>query len=319
MQQPLGIKVIYIILGNMKYSKELKIGLFVVVVLVISFFVINYLRGVDIFNKEIEVVSEYENLQGLTESAPVFMHGYKVGKVKSIEYLPSHGKFRVTCTIQKEFAVPEDSKMTIYAVDIMGGKGVRIDAGESNNMISDGGFLNPAFEPGLIEELSGGVSPLISKVGNALDSLSSTVSNVNGILEGIEMERINSTISYLETTVRNIESVSKTIKGKAPEFDAFTQNLLDLSDRLVTLVENADSTVGGIQTTIQTINDSDLAGAIESLNSLLAKLNDPDGTLGKILNDPSLYNSLDSLLIDVNSLIEKISENPKKYLKISVF
>lgn len=303
----------------MRYSKELKIGVFVVVVFVVSFFVINYLRGVDIFNKEIEIVSEYENIYGLTESAPVYIQGYKVGKVKSIDYKPSRGTFKVTCSVLKEFSIPKDSEMTIYAVDIMGGKGIRIDQGVSNSQISDGGYLQPKFEPGLMDQLSGSVSPLISKVGTTLDSLSLTISNVNGILKGIEVESINTTISYLETTVKNIESVSKKISGKAPEFDAFAQNLVDLSDRLVTLVENADSTVVGIQTTIQTINDSSLAGTIESLNSLLAKLNDPDGTLGKILNDPSLYNSLDSLLIDVNSLIEKISENPKKYLKISVF
>ena len=56
----------------MKYSKELKIGFFVVLVLVVSFFVINYLRGKDIFNNEIDLVGQFENVEGLAESAPVF-------------------------------------------------------------------------------------------------------------------------------------------------------------------------------------------------------------------------------------------------------
>ena len=65
----------------MKYSKEIKIGVFVVVVLIVSFFLINYLRGEDILNREIEVESRYETVEGLVASAPVFIKGYKAGKV----------------------------------------------------------------------------------------------------------------------------------------------------------------------------------------------------------------------------------------------
>ena len=57
----------------MKFSKELKIGVFVVTVLVASFFLINYLRGEDIFNNEIELVSRYDNVEGLVASAPVYI------------------------------------------------------------------------------------------------------------------------------------------------------------------------------------------------------------------------------------------------------
>ena len=56
----------------MKYSKELKIGVFVVVVMVASFFLINYLRGQDIMNREMEVIARYENVEGLVASAPVY-------------------------------------------------------------------------------------------------------------------------------------------------------------------------------------------------------------------------------------------------------
>ena len=70
----------------MKFSKELKIGVFVVTVLVASFFLINYLRGEDIFNNEIELVSRYDNVEGLVASAPVYIKGYKAGKVSEIIY-----------------------------------------------------------------------------------------------------------------------------------------------------------------------------------------------------------------------------------------
>ena len=93
----------------MKYSKEFKIGLFVVVIMSVSFFMINYLRGKDIFNKEIEVSARYSEVDGLLASAPVHIRGYKAGKVIEVEYDQENDDFLVTCSIMKEFRIPEDS------------------------------------------------------------------------------------------------------------------------------------------------------------------------------------------------------------------
>ena len=129
----------------MNHKKELKIGIFVVTVLVVSFFLINYLRGEDIFNREIELVSSYDNIEGLTASAPVYIKGYKAGKVSEVMYRPETDDFKVICSVPKEFRIPSDSRMTIYSVDIMGGKGVRIDLGLSETLVADGDYLEPAF------------------------------------------------------------------------------------------------------------------------------------------------------------------------------
>ena len=97
----------------MKFSKELKIGVFVVTVLTASFFLINYLRGKDIYNKEIEISARYADVEGLVSSAPVYIRGYKAGKVTDVVYDSSSDEFKVTCSIIKEFRIPSDSKMMI--------------------------------------------------------------------------------------------------------------------------------------------------------------------------------------------------------------
>ena len=158
---------------------ELKIGAFAVVVMIVSFFMINYLRGEDIFNRELEVVSEFSDLQGLVASAPVYIKGYKAGKVKDVEYDPSDASFNVVCSILKDFNIPKDSRMTICSMDIMGTKGVRIDLGTDSEYVADGDMLQPAFEAGLMDDLASSVVPLIDKLNNTLDSLSVTVSGVN--------------------------------------------------------------------------------------------------------------------------------------------
>lgn len=303
----------------MKFSKEWKIGSFVVIVLVVSFFVINYLRGKDIFNKEIELVAYYENLEGLTESAPVFIKGYKAGKVNEVEYVAAEGNFKVTCSIMKEFAIPEDSKMTIYAVDIMGGKGIRIDPGSSEIMAGDGAELAPAFEAGLLDGLASQITPLMAKVNNTLDSLTVTVAGVNQLLGAQNQEKISSTLAHLERTMADVSSIADGINGKSDELNAFIENLAGLSAKLNVIAEKVDTTIDGVNGVVDGLEETDIKGVVESFKVLLENINDPDGTIGKLLVDGSVYDSLDALLTDVDSLVKKIEENPKKYMKLSVF
>ena len=303
----------------MKYSKEFKIGVFVVVVLTASFFVINYLRGKDIFNKEMEIVSEYPDVAGLVESAPVFIKGFKAGKVSEVSYDSETELFKVTCSVKKEFRIPADSKMTIYAVDIMGGKGVKIDLGNSDVAVEDGGALAPAFEAGLLDGLAAGLEPLMAKVGNTLDSLSVTVSGINAMLSESNRNSIARTLAHLEKTMRDVNGIAAAVNGRSDEISAFIANLENISLKLGSMMEKADTLVGEAGEVVTTLNESDIEALVSSFQTLLQNINDPDGTVGKLLVDGSVYDSVDELLRDVDSLVKKIQENPKKYLKISVF
>lgn len=300
-------------------SKELKIGVFAVTILIVSFFLINYLRGEDIFNNEIELSSRYENVEGLLPSAPVYIKGYKAGKVSEVLYVPESGDFKVTCSIDKDFMIPTDSRMTIYSVDIMGGRGVRIDLGHSDESAEDGGILEPAFEAGLMDGLSGGVGPLIEKVSSTLDSLSVTIGGVNRFLSDGNQASITRTLAHLEKTISSLSRLADGFEGKSDELEAVIENMALLSQRLNSISVKADSTIDGVDAIVTSLSESDLAGVLSSLNSLLESMNDPEGTIGKLFVDDSVYDSVDSLLNDVDILIRKIQENPKKYLRISVF
>ncbi len=300
-------------------SKEIKIGIFAVSILVVSFFLINYLRGEDIFNREIELSSRFASVEGLVPSAPVYIKGYKAGKVSEVIYDSEAEDFEVICSIKKEFRIPSDSKMTIYSVDIMGGKGVKIDLGTSGLAVSDGDVLAPAFEAGLMDGLAGSIGPLMAKVTSTLDSLSVTVSGINRMLSEENSARIASTLAHLDRTMANVDALSAVIGGKSDELAAFVSNLQIVSDKLVSVAGQADTVFTGINTTVASLSESDIAGVVTSLKDLLDNVNDPDGTIGKLFVDKSVYDSFDALLNDIDDLVNKIQENPKKYLKISVF
>lgn len=300
----------------MKFTKEFKIGVFVVTVLTASFFLINYLRGKDIFNREIEISARYSDVEGLVSSAPVYIRGYKAGKVMEVVYDSSSDDFRVTCSVMKDFRIPSDSKMMIYGVDIMGGKGIRIDLGTSSEMVADGAFLESSSEPALLDGLASGVAPLLDKVGRTLDSLNLTVASVNRILSDGNITRI---LAHMESTLASVSAIASDLEGKSDELNAFVDNLAILSSKFILISEKADTLMSDVSSVVTGINADDLRAVVSSFRTLLENINDPDGTIGRLLTDDSVYDSVDSLLNDVDDFVRKIQENPKKYIKISVF
>lgn len=303
----------------MKISKEIKIGSFIVIVLVASFFLINYLRGEDIFNREIELVAKYDNLHGLVPSAPVYIKGFKAGDVSEISYISEEGVFKVVCSVYNDFKIPVDSKMVIYSMDIMGSKAVRIDLGLSDVEAEDEALLEGVFEQDLMGSLGDSIGPLLEKVSGTLDSLSVTVAGVNKVLSDNNIASITRTLANLDRTMSDVRAIAADFQGKSAELNDFISNLTSFSDKLGGIAEKVDTTVSGVSVIVDSLAESDLDGLVTSFKSLVDNVNDPDGSLGKLMRDDSVYNSVDSLLVDVNELVNKIKENPKKYLKISVF
>lgn len=303
----------------MNYKKEFKIGLFVVIILVVSFFTINYLRGKDLLNREIEVCGRYENLDGLVVSAPVYIKGYKAGKVLDVDYESETGDFLVTCSVLKQFNVPVDSKMMVYAVDIMGTKGIRIELGQSSDYAQDGDMLVSYSEASMLDELAGGVTPVLKKVGVLLDSLNHTVAGINNLLSDSNRETLSRTFVHLEATLKNLSSVSSVFEGKSAEFETFIDNLAALSTDFTEIAEKVDTTITDFSEFIAAIDEDNINEVVDSFNHFLKSLNDPEGSIGKLLTDKSVYDSVDELLNDVDILVKKIQENPRKYIKISVF
>ena len=109
------------------------------------------------------------------------------------------------------------------------------------------------------------------------------------------------------------------MKGKSGAITSLVDNLNDFSSKLGGIAEKVDTTMNGVNDLVVRVNDSDIEGVVKSFKDLLDGINDPEGSIGKLLNNGSVYDSVDSLLKDVNLLVDKIQENPRKYLKISVF
>lgn len=300
-------------------KKELKIGILALAVLAATFLVINFLRGKDLLNKEYELVSFFDDVQGLMPSSAVYIKGYKAGTVSEVSYDKEKSGFDVVCVVSRDFAVPADSRMTIYSADLMGGKAIRIDPGQSANMAGDGDYLTPAVSPDMLSSIAAGIEPLISKGSDVLTNLDNALTNLNLTLSEENRAALGNIMKNLDKAVAEIESIAGTIEGRRSDLDAFISDLATLSSSLDSIVAKADSTVSDINDISSQVAAADLAGVVTSLNSLLDKMQSSDGTFGKLINDDTVYKSVDSLVTNISRLVGKIEENPKKYLRISVF
>ena len=133
------------------------------------------------------------------------------------------------------------------------------------------------------------------------------------------MASLSRTVVHLEKTMAHMNGIASSVNGKSEAIAEFIDNLESLSCKLGSVIASADTLICGANEAIVTLNESDIKGLVLSFRNLLDNINDPDGSIGKLLVDGSVYDSVEELLTDVDILVKKIQENPKKYLKISVF
>lgn len=303
----------------MKYSKEFKIGLFAILVAVATFFVINYLRGKDVFNKEIELVARFKSVEGLVASAPVHIRGYAAGQVSSVTYDTERDDFEVVCSVDKDFKIPADSKMIIYSTSIMGGKGIRIEPGTSGELAENMSELEGGSQADLVESVSAGIGPILANLDSALVKLNLTVASVNSVLSEENRRQIDRAISNLYKVIADASAVTGTVRDNRNEIDGFLKDLTVVSGQLALIAEKADSAMGNIDSFSRQLAESEVDSLVASLKNLSESLQNPEGTVGKLLNDGRVYESVDSLINELNDLISKIKQDPKKYMKVSVF
>lgn len=303
----------------MKFSKEFRIGFFAIVVGTVAFFLLNYLRGNDIFNREQEYIGYFDNIETLTVSAPVMIKGYKAGQVTDIEYQTEEGNFKVCCSVRRDFRVPVDSRLVLFSTSIMGGKGIEVQMGTSDQIAKEDTVLETGSVADLLTSLGNNIGPVMENLTSVMDSLKVTVAGVNRLLCEENRKAVERTLASLDRTVANASALMASINGKSAELESFIDNLNSLSGKLTPIMEKADSAMGSLNTIAANLSEADIKALVESANSLLENVQDPDGTLGRLLKDGSVYDSVEELVNDLDRLIKAIQENPKKYMKISVF
>ena len=298
---------------------EVKTGLYAVIIIAATLFIVEFLRGKDIFSKNNTYYIIYPSVDGIEVSTAVTVGGFPAGRISEIQYNRESADYTVQVSISRQFSIPEDSRMVIYSSDILGTKKIKVAAGTSSVPASAGDTLTGGFEADMLSTLAGSISPVAAGLDTLIQNLNTAVTSVNLLLSDSNREQVSALLSTLSSTADDLSVLSGTLRDRSPEISDIILRLNSISAALDSVAASAGNTLANAEEITAGLRDAGLGAAVDSIRILTGRLQDPSGSIGRLITSDSLYNSITRLSNDLDSLIRGIKEDPKKYIKISVF
>lgn len=301
----------------MNIRKEVKIGIFVTLVIAITIWGINFLKGKNIFTVSRQYYAVFNNIGGLQISSDVSANGYTIGRVSDIQFV--HGqisKIIVEVSIDRQFTIPSNSVVEIFSTDFMGSKAVNMMLGSSNIPAKENDTLQGKFDGDISVLVTKKLLPIKEKAERLIESVDSVMAVIKNTFTPETQENIRKGVASLEQIIvtqrtrvslimENLEDISTNLKNSNEEVTNTLQNFSNLSDSLAQ---------SNIKTAIQNANN-----VIYETNLLMQKLNQNQGSVGKLINEDSIYVSLEKTIKDLDLLLIDLKANPKKYVHFSLF
>lgn len=294
----------------MKLTKEIKIALVAIVGILVMYFGINFLKGMNLFSTNNTYFITFDDIQGLGASTPIYADGYKVGTVDGLEYdYKENGPIKVKVDIIKDLRIPQGSKAEIVK-DLMGNLQVNLLlANNPRERVEPGGIIPGAVNGGMMDKAANLV-PVVEKMLPKLDSI---LTSVNALLAdpalAASLHNVETITSNLTVSTRELNTLMAGLNKQVPGMIGKANGVLDNTNRLTANMASLD-----VQGTLNKVNQT-----LESAHQFTEKLNSNQGSLGLLMNDTKLYDNLTSTMSHADSLVIDLKAHPKRYVHFSVF
>lgn len=294
----------------MKLTKEIKIALVAIVGILVMYFGINFLKGMNLFSTNNAYYMTFDDIQGLGASTPIYADGYKVGTVDGLEYdYKENGPIKVKVDINKDLRIPQGSKAEIVK-DLMGNLQVNLLlANNPRERVEPGGIIPGAVNGGMMDKAANLV-PVVEKMLPKLDSI---LTSVNALLAdpalAASLHNVETITSNLTVSTRELNTLMAGLNKQVPGMVRKANGVLDNTNRLTANLASLD-----VQGTLNKVNQT-----LESAHQFTEKLNSNQGSFGLLMNDTKLYDNLTSTMSHADSLVIDLKAHPKRYVHFSVF
>lgn len=295
------------------FTKEFWIGFSVIMAVLILVFGIDYLKGINLFRPTNYYVAYYTNVDELTISSPVLINGYKVGQVRELNFDYKHpDKVEVVMALDKTVELPEGTVATIGST-LLSGARIELMMGTGQKLLPIGSELPTHSKAGLMTAVQDGLMPAITGTLQNVDSLLTNLNKVAGDpaltqaigrIDGITANLLSTTHGLNTTMNKHVPMIAGNAARATQGLDTIVGNLGQLSYQLKNLPLNA---------TVDNVNQ-----LTSNLSQFSTQLTDKNSTLGMLTSDPELYNRLNQVSADIDSLIVDIKKNPKRYISIKL-
>lgn len=301
-------------------KREVKIGIFAVAMLIAAWAGIRFLKGFDIFSRNAVYYASYDQINGVETASPIMMRGVKIGTVTGISFDPQRSDNVVLqFTIRRQFRIPTDSEAKIFSNGLMGGKAIEIIYGQADTYLEKGDTLRSIRERDLMDVAGSELDFFKQELSRVVNDLSRTLGNVNRLLEA-NAANVDGTMQHLNDLSGDMAEIVRTEKLHMQQA---VEGLARFSTALGECAPQIDSVVGNLNRISGELADADFAGrlseAVSRVNALLAEAQTGEGTLGKLIGDPALYDSLTVASGNLASLLADLERYPGRYVHFSLF
>ena len=293
-----------------KISKEVKIGIAFVIAIFLLYYGINFLKGVNIFKSSNTYMVVFDDVTGLTQSTPVTLNGFRIGSVSSMEMDANDGNKVVTyLNMDKDIKIPKGSKMSLD-VSVLGSATIMMEANPyTKEYYSSSDTITGMRKKGMLDAadtMVPQIQQLIPKIDSILIGLQTLV---NSPALSQSLTDINQITGDLAKSTKQLNVMMSSLNKDVP---AITGNLSKMSNDLTNVsgkLSNLD-----IEATYQAVDST-----MKNIQNLSSKINSKDNSIGLLLNDRQLYDSICGTINNASLLLKDVKENPSRYINIKVF
>ena len=314
----------------MKISNETKVGALTAIAITLLVLGFNFLKGKTFFKTGNYIYAKYSDTKGIMVSNPVFINGYQVGSVYEIENADQNlSVIMVSIKLKDNYNIAVNSVASIKE-NPLGASSMLIKLGDAKQFLKTGDTILTASSAGLLGDVMSKLGPVGDQIKTTVHSLDSVLKNINSIFDPNTknnlqqvIANINKTTASLVVSSASIQAMMNTQSGAITQsmnnVASFTKNLSDNNEKVTKMLSNVEKTTDNfskadISGTVDKLNTT-----IANLNSILEKVGSQEGSLGKLMNDKTLYNNLTNTVRSANILMDDLRVHPKRYVNISVF
>lgn len=293
-------------------TKEVKVGIAFVVGMFLLFAGIKFLKGINVFKSSTSYVSKFDNVEGLTISTPVQINGYKVGMVSSINVNPDNYKeIIVGITLDKDITIPKHTQL-LLDVSMLGTATMQLKLPETitKETLQPGDTLQGILSQGMMASIQQEMLPSMMKILPKIDSI------LTGLQAVANHPALTASLVQMEQTTANLSASTRHLQTL----------LANMNKDVPVITNNLITTTGNVSEITTKLNEmpiqemfAHMDASMANIHRITEKLNQKDNSIGLLLNERALYDSLNIAVGQMSFLLEDLRKNPKKYINLKVF